>query len=146
MKISIGSDHAGFEVKESLKQVLEAAQHELLDMGTNGTDSCDYPDFAGRVGQSVARGESERGILICGTGIGMCITANKVPGIRAALVTDAFTSEMSRRHNNANVFCAGARVLSLDMIEDCLHLWLKTPYEGGRHERRVGKIEGVREG
>ena len=146
MKISIGSDHAGFEVKESLKQVLEAAHHELVDVGTKGTDSCDYPDFAGRVGQSVARGESERGILICGTGIGMCITANKVPGIRAALVTDGFTSEMSRRHNNANVFCAGARVLSLDMIEDCLHLWLKTPYEGGRHERRVGKTEGVREG
>ena len=141
MKIAIGSDHAGYEVKESLKQMLASEGCEVVDVGTDGTDSCDYPDFAHRLGKAVSSGESEKGILICGTGIGMCIAANKVPGVRAALVTDAFTTEMSRRHNNANVFCAGARVLSLDMIEDCLKLWLKTPYEGGRHERRVGKIE-----
>ncbi len=141
MKIAIGSDHAGFDVKEELKQTLAGKNHELVDVGTNSTESCDYPDYAHKVARAVAAGEVDRGILICGTGIGMCMTANRLPGVRAALVTDAFTSEMSRLHNNANVFCAGARVLSLDMIEDCLSLWLKTAYEGGRHDRRVGKME-----
>ncbi len=146
MKIAIGSDHAGFEVKEELKRTLERESHELVDVGTDSTESCDYPDFAGKVARAVAAGEVDCGVLVCGTGIGMCITANRVPGVRAALVTDAFTSEMSRLHNDANVFCAGSRVLSVDMIEDCLRLWMKTAYEGGRHDRRVGKIEEARNG
>jgi ribose 5-phosphate isomerase B len=140
MKIAIGADHAGFQAKEELKRRLAALGHGVIDVGTNSEDSVDYPDYAERVGRAVVGGEAERGVLVCGTGIGMAIAANKIPGIRASLVTDALTGEMSRRHNDANVFCAGARVLPVERMAEFLDLWLRTPFEGGRHVRRIEKI------
>jgi ribose 5-phosphate isomerase B len=141
MRIAIGADHAGFQAKEELKRRLAALGHEVADAGTGSEESVDYPDFAEQVARAVSAGQAERGVLVCGTGIGMCMTANKVAGIRAALVTDAFTSEMSRRHNDANVFCAGARVLPVERMMEFLELWLATPFEGGRHVRRVEKMK-----
>jgi ribose 5-phosphate isomerase B len=140
MKIVIGSDHAGFKVKERLKKLLQEWGHQVIDMGTGGEESCDYPDFAEKVARAVASGQGERGVLLCGTGIGMAMTANRIPGALAATVHDRVTAEMSRKHNNANIFCAGAWVLPAGEIESNLRVWLETPFEGGRHERRVGKI------
>lgn len=140
MNIAIGSDHAGFRGKEGLKASLVAAGHHVEDVGTLSEESCDYTDFAFGVAERVASGKAERGIILCGTGIGSAIAANKVPGIRAALVHDGFTAEMSRRHNNANVLVMGARVLAEDRIRDLAKAWLETPFDGGRHERRIGKI------
>lgn len=140
MRIALGSDHAGFAVKRRLKAFLEGLGHTVDDHGAPGEESVDYPDFAEKVARSVASGGAERGVLVCGTGIGMSMAANKVPGIRAAVVTDPFTAEMSRRHNDANVFCAGARVLSPEKIEEALRTWLAMPFDGGRHAPRVAKI------
>lgn len=140
MKIVIGSDHAGFKVKERLKKLLQEWGHDVIDVGTSGEESCDYPDFAEKVARAVASGQGERGVLLCGTGIGMAMTANRIPGALAATVHDRVTAEMSRKHNNANIFCAGAWVLPAGEIESNLKVWLETPFEGGRHERRVGKI------
>jgi ribose 5-phosphate isomerase B len=140
MKIAIGSDHAGFRAKEFLKAALIASGQQVEDMGTKSEESVDYTDFAIAVSERVAKGLAERGVILCGTGIGSCIAANKVHGVRAALVHDGFTAEMSRRHNNANVLCLGARVLAEDRIRDLTKLWLETPFDGGRHERRLGKI------
>lgn len=140
MKLAIGSDHAAFETKEALKRALEAAGHEVRDVGTNSTASVDYPDFAEAVARAVGGGEVERGLLLCGTGIGQSIVANKIPGVRAALVHDEFTTCMSREHNDANVFCAGARVLDAATIIRLAKLWLDTPFSGGRHAGRVEKI------
>lgn len=140
MRVHIGSDHAGFAVKERLKKFLKDAGHEVLDAGTASEDPCDYPDFAEKVARAVGRKEEERGVLICGTGIGMSIAANRVPGVLAACVHDRVTAEMSRRHNNANVFCAGSRIVPAGEIEANLRVWLETPFEGGRHARRVEKI------
>jgi ribose 5-phosphate isomerase B len=139
--IAIGSDHAGFKAKEELKKMLQARGFTVIDVGTSSEESTDYPDYAAGVGRAVSGGTAERGVLVCGTGIGMCMTANKIRGIRAALVTDEMTAEMSRRHNDANVFCAGARVLATDVMKKLLEKWLDTPFEGGRHERRVRKID-----
>ena len=143
MKVAIGADHAGFAAKEELKILLRALGHPAEDVGTFSEASCVYPDFAERAARKVASGECERGVLICGTGIGMAIAANKVPGIRAAVVTDERTAELSRRHNDANVFCAGARVLPVVKIAEALKVWLQTPFEGGRHVQRVEKIRGM---
>ncbi|MBI2900022.1 MAG: ribose 5-phosphate isomerase B [Planctomycetes bacterium] len=140
MKIAVGADHAGFRIKDELKKRLAALGHSVEDAGTDSEQSVDYPDFAERVGRAIAEGRADRGVLVCGTGIGMSIAANKIAGVRAAVVTDPLTAEMSRRHNDANVFCAGARVLAPEKIAELLDLWLKTPFEGGRHERRVEKI------
>jgi len=140
MKVAIGADHAGFAAKEQLKPVLRALGHEVSDLGTASEASCDYPDFAEQVARAVAGGGADRGVLICGTGIGMAMTANKVPGVRAAVVTDEKTAELSRQHNDANVFCAGARVLPVVKIAEALKVWLQTSFEGGRHARRVEKI------
>lgn len=140
MKIAIGSDHAGFRAKEALKASLAASGHQVDDVGTKSEDSVDYPDFAVAVSEKVAKKADERGIILCGTGIGSCIAANKVAGIRAALVHDGFTAEMSRRHNDSNVLCLGARVLAEDRIKDLTRLWLETPFDGGRHEKRVAKL------
>lgn len=140
MKVAIGADHAGFEVKEKIKSFLAKEGHEVIDLGTNSAESVDYPDFAAKVGKSVERGEAKFGALFCGTGIGMSITANKIKGVRAAVCHNEYVAEMSRKHNDANVFCAGARVLGYEAIEKLLKLWLATPFEGGRHEARVGKI------
>jgi ribose 5-phosphate isomerase B len=141
MNVGIGSDHAGFEAKERVKKALEAAGHAVRDFGTNSAESCDYPDFAAAVAGAVASGQCERGVLVCGTGIGMSMTANKVRGVRAAVVHDEFTTRMSREHNDANVLCAGARVLDGDAIGKLAVLWLTVPFGGGRHGPRVKKIE-----
>ncbi len=140
MKIVIGSDHAGVEAKARLSAALRKWGHSVTDVGTDGTESVDYPDFAAQVGRTLMDEEAERGILICGTGIGMCIAANKVKGIRAALVHDEMTAEMSRKHNDANVLCLGARVLPAERMETLARIFLATAFEGGRHAGRVGKI------
>jgi len=140
MKVALGSDHAGFDAKEMLEQRLRALGHEVLNVGTTNTESCDYPDYALKVAQAVAEGRAERGILLCGTGNGMAIAANKVSGVRAAVCTDEFTTEMSRRHNDANVLCLGTRVVAPEKVSALAELFLRTAFEGGRHDRRVQKI------
>jgi ribose 5-phosphate isomerase B len=140
MKIAIGSDHRGYEVKRRLADFLPQLGHEVLDVGPTGKDSVDYPDFAFQVARAVSEGRVERGILICGTGIGMCIAANKVAGVRAAPCHDSITAEMSRRHNDANILCLSADLLGEELIERMARIWLDTPFEGGRHARRVDKI------
>ncbi len=140
MNVALGVDHAGFAVKKEIETVLRALGHAVLDMGTSSDASCDYPDVAEKVARAVTSGQADRGVLICGTGIGMSIAANKVGGIRAALVTDEKTAELSRAHNDANVFCAGARTQPLLKIAEALKIWLATPWEGGRHQRRIEKI------
>jgi ribose 5-phosphate isomerase B len=146
MKVAIGADHAGVEAKGKLLEVIRALGHEAVDVGTCGTESVDYPDFAALVARKVAAGECERGVLVCGTGIGMSIAANKVDGIRAALVGDDAGAELSRRHNDANVFCAGARTHPAARLAELLRTWLSTPFDGGRHERRIGKIRALEQG
>jgi ribose 5-phosphate isomerase B len=140
MKIAVGSDHRGYEAKRRIVALLKQLGHEVLDLGTDGRDSVDYPDFAFEVAKAVGGGTAERGILLCGTGIGMCIVANKVVGVRAAPCHDSITAEMSRRHNDANVLCLSADLLGEDLMERMLRIWLETPFEGGRHARRVEKI------
>ena len=141
MKIAIGSDHRGYDVKQRIVSLLQRLNHEVLDVGTMGRDSVDYPDFAFQVGLAVSQGRVDRGILICGTGIGMCIAANKVPGVRAAPCHDSITAEMSRRHNDANVLCLSADLLGEELIERMIKIWLETGFESGRHARRVEKIQ-----
>ncbi len=141
MRVAVGSDHRGFEVKQRILLLLSKWQHEAQDYGTNSKDSADYPDFALSVADAVSRGTADRGILICGTGIGMCIAANKVAGIRAAPCHDVITAEMSRRHNDANVLCLSADLLGEELIERMLQIWLTTEFEEGRHARRVNKIK-----
>jgi ribose 5-phosphate isomerase B len=143
MKIAIGADHAGFAAKEEIRKVIQALGHTGVDFGTSSEASTDYPDYAEKVARSVASGETERGVLICGTGIGMSIAANKVAGIRAALIGDEKAAEISRRHNDANVFCAGARTTPVVKIAEALKVWLQTPFDGGRHAQRVGKIAAL---
>lgn len=140
MKIVIGSDHRGFAAKESIKQLLRTLGHEIIDVGTDSNKSCDYPDAAFPAAQKVARGEADLGILMCGSGIGMSIAANKVHGIRAALCHDELTTEMARRHNNANVLCLPADLVGDALMRRIVDVWLKAPFEGGRHEARVRKI------
>jgi ribose 5-phosphate isomerase B len=140
MKIAIGSDHRGYEAKRRIIPVLQNLGHEVLDVGTPGPESVDYPDFAFAVGEAIGSGRVDRGILICGTGIGMCIAANKVNGVRAAPCHDSITAEMSRRHNDANVLCLSADLLGQDLIDRMIRIWLETPFESGRHARRVEKI------
>jgi ribose 5-phosphate isomerase B len=140
MKIAVGSDHRGFEAKRRVVAHLQQLGHEAIDFGPSGRDSVDYPDYAFLVAQAVGSGQADRGILLCGTGIGMCIAANKVPGVRAAPCHDSITAEMSRRHNDANVLCLSADLLGEELIERMLRIWLETPFEGGRHARRVEKI------
>ena len=140
MKIAIGSDHAGYEAKQALVEHLRREGLEFLDFGTYTEKSCDYPDFAVLVALSVARGEVDRGVLLCGTGIGMSISANKIDGVRAALCHDEQTVRMSREHNDANILCLGTRILDLDRLISCLDLWIQTPFSGDRHARRVSKI------
>jgi ribose 5-phosphate isomerase B len=143
MMIAIGSDHAGFELKEKIKSELARQGFHLTDAGTSSTASVDYPDFAKAVGESVARGESERGILVCGSGIGMAIAANKVPGVRAANVSSELEAQLSREHNDANVLALGARLLGEGTAFKIIETWLRTAFAGGRHQRRVDKIAGL---
>lgn len=139
--ILIASDHAAFEMKQHLVKFLKELNHQVEDLGVDKMESVDYPDFAHRLAEGVARGDAVRGILVCGTGLGMSMAANRHAGIRAALCHDAFTAEMTRRHNDANVLCLGARVLGFGVAEQIVRIFLDTPFEGGRHQRRVEKIE-----
>lgn len=143
MRVAIGSDHAGFHLKEQLKQTLDDLQVPYEDLGTDQPTSVDYPDYALKVATAVATGQFDRGILCCGTGLGMCITANKVHGIRAVTAHDVFSAEMSRRHNNANVLTMGERVVGPGIADQVLRVWLNTAFEGGRHGTRVDKITAI---
>jgi len=141
MKIAIGSDHAGFELKEYVKGILLDRREVVTDVGTNGTESVDYADFGLKVAELVSKGEAEKGILVCGTGEGMNIIANKVKGIRASLVFDLYTAIQSRRHLDANVLVLGGRVTGKGLAEEIVKVWLDTPFEGGRHQKRIDKIK-----
>lgn len=141
MKIAIAADHGGFELKEALKKNL--ADFTLTDLGTHSTDSVDYPDYGAELARRVAKGEFDRGILICGSGIGISIAANKVKGIRAALCHNAYTAEMARRHNDANVIAMGGRVVDEKTALEMTRIFLATDFEGGRHARRVEKLSAL---
>ena len=143
MKIAIGADHAGFSLKEKLRQKLARDGHEVVDFGTASEASCDYPDFAQPVAREVAQGRSDRGILVCSTGIGMAMAANKVNGIRAANVSTEYEAQMSREHNNANVLALGARVVKEEEALRIVDKWLATTFAGGRHQHRVEKIASL---
>ncbi len=141
MNISIASDHRGIELKDKIKSIISSLGHNVNDCGpVNDKESVDYPDFAVKVANCISSGDSDRGILICGTGIGMSLAANKVKGVRAALCHNMLTIEMSRRHNDANILCLGNDIVDLNEIEKQIELWINTEFEGGRHERRVEKI------
>lgn len=141
MIILFASDHAGFELKELLAERARESGHEVLDLGPVSEDPVDYPDFAHDLARRLAAGDGERGVLICGTGIGMSMVANRHPGVRAALCHDAFTAEMGRRHNNANVLCMGGRTTGPGVAIQMLDIFLTTPFDGGRHGRRVEKVD-----
>ncbi len=140
MKIALGADHAGFELKQKLRERLEREGFEVHDRGTASNDSVDYPDFARMVGEEVASKQADLGVLVCGSGIGMAMAANKVPGVRAANVSSEYEAEMSRRHNDANVLAIGARILDEPKAAAIVGKFLQTQFEGGRHQRRVDKI------
>lgn len=140
MKISLGADHAGFELKQKIGKLLEQRGIQVSDQGTFSVESVDYPDFARKVGEQVAHQQADFGILVCGSGIGMSIAANKVPGVRAANVTTEYEAQMSREHNDANVLALGARVLDETEAMKIVDTWLNTKFAGGRHQRRVDKI------
>ena len=140
VNIAIGCDHAGFELKEHLKAFLESEGHKVEDCGTYDEQSVDYPDFASKVADAVAAGSTERGLLICGTGLGMSMTANKVKGIRAALCHDSYTARMAREHNDANILVRGGRGTGKGLAEEIASIFMTTPFAGGRHTRRVEKI------
>jgi ribose 5-phosphate isomerase B len=140
MRISVGSDHRGFAIRSKVIELLKRLGHEVEDVGTFSSDAVDYPDIASLVASKVSRGEIDRGILVCGTGLGMCIAANKFPGVRAAPCHDDLTAEMSRRHNDTNILCLSADLLGERLIDRMIELWLSTNFEGGRHARRVAKI------
>lgn len=140
MKIVLGADHGGFELKEDVKKLLVALQHEVVDVGCSSTDSVDYPDFAEKAVAHVIAGSCECGILICGTGIGMSITANRHFEIRAANCSSEYTAQMSREHNNANVLCLGARAIEKELALNIVQKWLVSEFAGGRHQRRIEKF------
>ncbi len=142
--VAIASDHGGYELKSILKEELVARDLGVLDLGTDGPGSVDYPDFAAAMAEAIRGGEAGRGVLICGTGIGISIAANRHPEIRAALVHDAFTARMCRLHNDANVLCFGGRTIGVEIAKDCLGIFLDTAFEGGRHARRVEKLSRLR--
>ena len=140
MKVAIASDHRGYHLKEKVISLLKAKGHTVIDDGPSSEASVDYPDFAALVARKVSAGEVDRGILICGTGLGMAISANKFPGVRAAACVDEVTAELSRRHNDLNVLCLSGDLLSSRSTERLVEIWMDTEFEGGRHERRVEKI------
>lgn len=143
MKIAIGSDHGGFELKERIHSLLIGLGHEVRDLGCYSPDSVDYPIQGREVAKSVASGQCERGILVCGTGIGMSIVANRIPGVRATLCHDLFTAEMSREHNDSNILCMGGRAIDHRLAEEMVKVWLMTPFKGGRHSRRINMIDSL---
>ena len=142
MKLVLASDHGGFELKEEIKKHLEEKGHEIVDIGTYSTESVHYPQYGRKAAEMVAAGEVERGILCCGTGIGISLAANKVKGIRCAVVSDAFSCKMSRAHNDANMLSLGGRVVGVGLALQLVDIWMETEFEGGRHQTRVDMIEG----
>jgi ribose 5-phosphate isomerase B len=143
VRIAVGSDHRGYQLKDKIRVMLQSKGHEVLDVGTDGSASVDYPDFACIVAEKVRDHQAERGVLICGTGIGMAITANKFQGVRAAPCADEVSAELSRRHNDANVLCLSGDMLSVRAAERIVEMWITTEFEGGRHARRIQKIEAI---
>ena len=143
MKIALGSDHAGFPLKKEIIDHLQVKNIEIEDFGTFSEDSCDYPDYALKVAQNVANKNYDFGILVCGTGIGISIAANKVPGVRAALCGDTFSAHASREHNNANILAIGQRVVGVGLALDIVDTFLSAEFQGGRHQRRIDKITGI---
>jgi len=143
MRIAVGSDHRGVEMRRKILAFLVGLGQEAIDVGTDETGPVDYPDIAAAVAGRVSRGEVDRGILICGSGLGMCIAANKFPGVRAAPCHDDLTAEMSRRHNDLNVLCLSGDILGERLVDRLVAIWLKTAFEGGRHTRRVQKIAAL---
>lgn len=141
LKVVVGADHAGFHYKELIIDYLKARNIEYVDVGTYTPESCDYPVIARKVAEKVISAEADRGILVCGTGIGVSIAANKVHGVRAALCSDTYSARVSRAHNNTNILCLGSRVIGEHLALDIVDIWLKTGFEGGRHKRRVDIIE-----
>lgn len=141
--VALGADHAGFPLKQDLKVWLVAEGHNVVDIGTHSPDSVDYPDFAAVVARAVSRGEAERGLLVCGTGIGMAIAANKVAGIRAGVCGDVETARLSRQHNDLNVLALAGRATPFERAVAIVRAWLTTPFEGGRHQRRIAKVAGL---
>ena len=140
MKVALGNDHGGYTLKSKIVELLEAEGIEYKDFGTESTDSVDYPDYAKQVARGVGEGEYDRGILICGTGIGMSIAANKIKGVRAALCHDVFSAKATRQHNNSNVLTLGERVIGDELALEIVKTWLGVEFEGGRHQRRIDKI------
>jgi ribose 5-phosphate isomerase B len=140
MRIAIGTDHRGFSIRTKLVELLQKLGHEVDDTGTYSPEAVDYPDVASQVAGKVSRGEADRGILVCGTGLGMCIAANKFSGVRAAPCHDDLTAELSRRHNDSNVLCLSADLLGERLIDRMIEIWLAAPFDGGRHSRRIQKI------
>lgn len=143
MKIALAADHGGFELKEKVKAHLRQKGIEVLDLGCNSEESVDYPNYGKACGEAVMRGDAEKGVVICGTGIGISIAANKVKGIRCALCTSTFMAEMSRKHNNANMLALGGRILEPELALAILDVWLTTEFEGGRHQRRVDLLDSM---
>ena len=141
MKVVVGSDHAGYELKEQVKTILTEKGHTVIDVGTGSPASVDYPDFGIEAATLVGRGEADRGVLVCGTGIGMSIVANKVKGVRAALIDDLYSAIQSRKHLDANILVLGGRVTGRDLAAEITRVWPDTPFEGGRHSKRLEKIE-----
>ena len=141
MKLALASDHGGFHLKKALLKFLDSRQIGVVDLGTTSEDSVDYPDYAAQVARQVAEGKVDGGVLVCGTGIGMAITANKFKGVRAAVVSDPYTAQMSKEHNNANVICIPARFVTVEEAEEFVNVFLNSSFEGGRHQKRVEKIE-----
>ena len=140
MKIAIGADHAGFALKQQIGEALRQAGHQVIDVGTHSAESADYPDYAATVAREVAAGQADRGILVCATGVGMSIAANKVGGVRAALAWNPEEVQLTRQHNDANVMALGAKFTDAATANQLTRIFLETPFEGGRHERRIGKI------
>ncbi|HJA20737.1 MAG TPA: ribose 5-phosphate isomerase B [Candidatus Mediterraneibacter ornithocaccae] len=145
MKIGIGNDHSALELKAEIIEFLKAKGHEVVDYGTNSTESCDYPVYGELVARAVAAGEVDQGILICGTGLGISLAANKVKGIRAAVCSEPFTAKMARAHNDCNILAFGARVVGGELAKMMVDTWLNTEFEGGRHQRRVDMITAIEE-
>ena len=138
--IAMACDHAGFDLKELLKRELQAAGHEIVDLGTSSPQSVDYPDFGMALARAIRDGRAARGVLVCGTGIGIAIAANREPAVRAAVVHDSTSARLARQHNDANVIALGARLIGAEVAKDCLRIFLETPFEGGRHTARVAKL------
>lgn len=145
-KIAIASDHGGIELKEDIKTFLKEIGFDVIDMGTNGSKSVDYPDYGVPLAEKVSKAELEKGILICGTGIGMSIVANKFPNVRAALVSDVYSARMAKEHNDANILVIGGRVAGKGLAREMVKTWLEAKFEGGRHQKRLDKIKEIEKG